>query len=114
MSKEKSYKKYTPEFKVKVVETMHREGLSYSEAARQFEVSTHNIVAKWDRIYIEEGKEALSVERRGQKWGYPAKLMKKDEKDLVSQIQRLRAENAYLKKLNALVTERVRPKKKLK
>jgi transposase-like protein len=106
MPKEKTYKKYTPKFKVMVVETMHKEGLSYREAAKQFDVSTHRIVANWDRIYIEEGKEALSVERRGQKWGYPAKLMKKDEKDLVSQIQRLRAENAYLKKLNALVQKR--------
>ena len=38
-------KRYTPEFKIKVVETMHKEGLSYREAGRQFEITDHNAVA---------------------------------------------------------------------
>ena len=36
------------------------------------------------------------------------------EEDLITEAQRLRAENAYLKKLNALVAERVRQEKKHK
>ena len=36
MPKGKPNKKYTGEFKQMVVETMHNEGLSYSETARQF------------------------------------------------------------------------------
>ena len=36
------------------------------------------------------------------------------EEDLLAEVQRLRAENAYLKKLNALVAERVRQEKKQK
>lgn len=114
MPEKKSYKKYTPEFKIMVVETMHREGLSYRETTQRFGISAHNIVSNWERIYLEEGKEALLVERRGQKWGYPAKLKKKDANDLVTQNQRLRVENAYLKKLNALVAERERQEKKRK
>ena len=34
-------KRYTPEFKIMVVETMRREKLSYHEAARQFDVLPH-------------------------------------------------------------------------
>ncbi|WP_418703767.1 transposase [Anaerotignum faecicola] len=34
-------KRYTPEFKKLVVETMLEEKLSYSEAARQFEINDH-------------------------------------------------------------------------
>ena len=30
--------KYSPEFKIKVIETMHNEGLSHKEAARKFEI----------------------------------------------------------------------------
>ena len=41
-------------------------------------------------------------------------LEKKVEEDLIAEVQRLRAENAYLKKLNALVSERVRQEKKHK
>ncbi|MBE6868112.1 MAG: transposase [Ruminococcus albus] len=113
MPKGKPNKRYTPEFKIKVVETMQKERLSYSEAAREFDVSNHNRVADWERIYLEEGKEGFYVERRGRKsTGRPPKLKKEVEEDLIAEVQRLRAENAYLKKLNALVYERVRQEKK--
>ena len=121
MPKGKPNKKYTGGFKQEVVETMQREGLSYREASRQFDVSDHNMIAKWERIYLEEGPEGLYIERRGRasaasgtKKGRPPKLDKKVEEDLIAEVQRLRAENAYLKKLNALVSERVRQEKKRK
>ena len=114
-------KRYTGEFKQKVVETMHTEGLSHREAAREFGITAHDCVATWERIYLEEGPEGLYVERRGRasaasgtKKGRPPKLDKKVEEDLIAEVQRLRAENAYLKKLNALVSERVRQEKKHK
>ena len=107
-------KRYTGEFKQKVVETMMREKLSYKEAARQFDVSQDTVVAKWERIYLEEGPEGLYIERRGRssKGRPPKKLKPEIEEDLLTEVQRLRAENAYLKKLNALVAERVRQKRK--
>ncbi len=105
-------KRYTPELKIKVVETMRKEKLSYREAARQFEIPDHKMVAKWERIYLEEGAEGLRIERRGRKsTGRPPKMKKEVEEDLIAEVQRLRAENAYLKKLNALVAERVRQEK---
>lgn len=108
-------KRYTTEFKIKVVETMHNEQMSYGETAREFEISNHDIVAKWERIYLEEGKEGFYIERRGRKsTGRPTKIKKEVEEDLIAEVQRLRAENAYLKKLNALVSERVRQEKKHK
>ena len=93
-----------------------REKLSYTEAARQFNVSNHNRVASWERIYLEEGPEGLYIERRGRSSkGRPTKKFKPEvEEDLLAEVQRLRAENAYLKKLNALVAERVRQEKKQK
>lgn len=115
-------KRYTPEFKIMVVETMKKEKLSYMETAREFEISNGDkTVAKWERIYLEEGPEGLYIERRGRasaasgtKKGRSPKLDKKVEEDLIAEVQRLRAENAYLKKLNALVSERVRQEKKHK
>ena len=109
-------KRYTPEFKIKVVETMQNEKLSYMETARQFDIPQGDkTVAKWERIYLEESKEGFYVERRGRKsTGRPPKLKKEVEEDLIAEVQRLRAENDYLKKLNALVAERVRQEKKRK
>ena len=96
-----------------VVETMMREKLSYREAARQFEICDHNRVASWERIYLMEGAEGLYIERRGRSSkGRPSKLPKEVEEDLLAEVQRLRAENAYLKKLQALVLERERHQQK--
>ena len=108
-------KRYTGEFKQKVVETMHQENLSYKEAARQFEVSCDTRVASWERIYLTEGPEGLYVERRGRgSKGRSAKLPTTVEEDLLAEVQRLRAENAYLKKLQVLVLEEERQSKKRK
>ena len=48
----------------------------------------------------------MTVERRGRgSTGRPKKLPKDVEKDLLAEVQRLRAENDYLKNLQALVLE---------
>ena len=62
MPKRKQNKRYAPEFKIKVVEIMQKKHLRYMEAAREFEISDHNVVAKWERIYLEEGKVDLIAE----------------------------------------------------
>ena len=83
---------------------MLEEKLSYSEAARQFEINDHGIIQRWERIYLEEGSEGLAIERRGRKsTGRPMKLQKEVEEDLIAGVQRLRAENAYLKNLQTSV-----------
>lgn len=100
-------KRYTPEFKKVVIETMLKEKLSYCETARRFEVNNHSIIQRWERIYLTEGPEGFTIERRGRKSkGRPPKqLPKAVEEDLLTEVQRLRAENDYLKKLQALVLE---------
>ncbi len=98
-------KKYTPEFKKLVVETMREEKLGYCETAERFGVR-HKRVQDWERIYLEEGPEGFAMERRGRgSTGRPPKLPKKVEEDLLAEVQRLRAENDYLKNLQALVLE---------
>ena len=99
-------KRYTGEFKQMVIETMMRDKLSYKETARQFDISCHKSVADWERIYLMEGPEGLYIERRGRgNKGRPQQFPKGVEEDLLKEVQRLRTENAYLKKLQALVLE---------
>ena len=106
-------KRHTGEFKQMVVETMMRDRLSYREVAQQFEISGHEQVRKWERIYLTEGPEGLYIERRGRgSKGRPATFPQKVEEDLLQEVQRLRAENAYLKKLQALVLEREQRQRK--
>ena len=108
-------KRHTGEFKQMVVETMMHDNLSYREVARQFEISGHEQIRKWERIYLTEGPEGLYIERRGRSSkGRPTKMPKEVEEDLLAEVQRLRAENAYLKKLQALVLEEERHQSKNK
>ncbi|MBQ8647907.1 MAG: transposase [Oscillospiraceae bacterium] len=105
MPKGVANKRYTPEFKQLVVETMREEGLSYRETERRFNVVRSRITA-WERIYLEEGPEGFRIERRGRGGtGRPRKLSQEVEEDLLAEVQRLRAENEYLKNLQALVLE---------
>lgn len=92
-------KRYTAEFKREVIETMQREHLSYIETAERFQIR-HKRVQDWERI----GAESFYVERRGRGGkGQPAKLPEDVEEDLLEEVQRLRAENAYLKNLQVLI-----------
>jgi len=109
-------KRYTGEFKQTVVETMRNEKLGCREAGRRFDVAAQRI-CDWERIYLTEGPEALYIERRGRgskgnPKGRPPKFDKKLEEDLLAENQRLRAEIAYLKKLQALVLEEEQHKSK--
>lgn len=108
MPKGKANKRYTAEFKELVIETMQKEKLSHSETARGFEINSHHRIQEWERIYLTEGPEGFAVERRGRgSTGRPRQLPKE-----VEEVQRLRAENDYLKNLQAFVLEDERCQRK--
>ena len=105
-------KQYTPEFKEEVIKTMQEEGLGYRETATRFGIR-HRQVQDWERIYLKEGPEGFRIERRGRgSIGRPKRLPKEAEEDLLAEVQRLRAENEYLKNLQALVLEDERRQRK--
>ena len=121
----RSNKKYSPEFKISVILSMIEENLSRSEVVRRYwgtrtkeEASKYrSTVLKWERKYLQEGKDGFYVENRGKetKMDNPKKgrprtriLDEQKQKDLIIENQRLRMENEYLKKLNALVQERIK------
>ena len=105
--------RYDGEFKIMVVEYMHANHLSCRETAAIFGIKFHGSISKWERIYYEEGPESLLIEKRGR----PPKMSKKSKttkdysnetkEDLIAEVERLQMENEYLKKLNALVQERI-------
>ncbi len=110
---------YSGEFKIHVVEYMHRNRMSLRETATHFCIPSAPTVSNWERIYYEEGPEALLEERRGRrsmgkkKPSKPKKNVNENE-DLLAELQYLRMENEYLKKLNALVQERKKSEQKKK
>ena len=113
--------KYSPELKISVILDMRNNHLGYRETARKYNLGNNvcqgkELARRWERIYLEEGEAGFYIERRGKatkmdnpKIGRPRKkqLDKQVEEDLIAENQRLRMENEYLKKLNALVQERI-------
>ena len=128
--KRRTNKKYSPEFKISVILDMREHHLGYCETVRKHfnieddkEVNYYHRVQRWERIYLEEGEAGFYIERRGRatkmdnpKIGRPRKkqLDKQVEEDLIAENQRLKMENEYLKKLNALVQERIERERKKK
>lgn len=110
---------YSGDFKRNVIEYMHENHLSLNETANHFRLAGATRIAKWERIYYEEGPQALYEERRGRRKNMSSKprrkkLSKEVEEDLIAENQRLKMENEYLKKLNALVQERIKRENKRK
>ena len=123
--KGQTFKKYSPEFKLSVILDMREHKLSYHETMRKYfphlaDSKNFSFLLKWERKYLEEGIEGLAKENRGRstvngkKRGRPPKLDKQVEEDLIAENQRLKMENECLKKLNALVQERIERERKKK
>ena len=106
-----SNRHYSPEFKLRVVLAVRKDSLSLKEASRQFRIPSDSTLKRWLILYDSFGPEALKVERRGRvrtKTTSPAMPRKPKrpltrEEQLLEELADLRAENAYLKKLHALI-----------
>lgn len=108
---------YSGDFKLQVIQYMHANHWSYLETSNHFRIGNHKIVKSWEQILKEKGPEALYMEPRGRKreMSTKRKVVDKDtEKLLRKEIEQLKMENEYLKKLNALVQERIKLENKKK
>ena len=117
---------YTVEEKLKVLQRMEEEDWSTRQTCAFFNIPTRSTVKTWLKRYNEGGAEALINRRRGRpmtkpkKNPRPKKTAPTPEKsvagmnpdELRQELEYLRAENAYLKKLDALVQEKRSASKK--
>jgi transposase len=110
----KKFSHYSAEFKLQVLERMWREELSFNQTMHLFDLrGGGGVVSSWQRKYHEGGITALAPKPRGRpqkmKSATPPKPLsdKPTEAKTLQELQReneyLRAEVAYLKKLDALV-----------
>ena len=102
--------KYSSEFKYIVIAVMLAEGLSQSETALKFHISSPALISHWHKAYRLHGMSGLTSKYEGSNtMASPITDKPDDEKtpaELQRELQYLRAENAYLKKLDALLRER--------
>ncbi|MEH7418589.1 helix-turn-helix domain-containing protein [Neobacillus drentensis] len=120
-----NYTNYTVQFKLDVLNYMNEQGTSLYETAAIFNIPAPSTILNWKLILETQGLDALKSNKKGR----PS--MKEDTKKselknpapaegsveaLQEKIKRLEMENAYLKKLNALVQmqEKLQTKSKRK
>lgn len=97
---------YTGEFKMSVIGDMHKNHLSLREVALKFGIPSESTVLQWNRIYSKEGSLGLCQNKRGNmKKHIPPE--NSSSNNLQEELEYLRTENAYLKKLRVLVKERI-------
>ncbi|UGQ44989.1 IS3 family transposase [Massilia endophytica] len=107
----KKFSHYSAEFKLSVLRHMWENELSYGQTAAQFNIRNPGILAAWGRSYENGGLDALQPGQRGK----PSKMATATEKtedspnddtrtreELLAEVNHLRMEVAYLKKLRAL------------
>ena len=111
-------KSYPIDFKLKVLKTIDKEYLSLSEARVKFNIPSDSIIIKWQKDFANFGLEGLKPKQRGRPISmsdFKRKKRKSDkpltrEEELLKENERLRCENALLKKLDALIQARSNPK----
>lgn len=98
---------YSFETKVAAARAVADEGMTVPEAMARFGIASTSPLRKWLRAYREEGPEALRPKPKGRPKGAEAAPKKMTrEQELERKIQKLEAENAYLKKSIALKAEK--------
>lgn len=108
-------KSYTTSFKLSVIQYIHEHKLSNKEAAQKFNIGSHSTIRKWLDLYNENGASALENKKRGRPTNMKldqSSLNGASKETLEKEVLRLRAENAYLKKLEALIQKQDLSKKK--
>ena len=89
---------YSIEIKLNAVKMYLEEGLSSSKIAKLLDLSSKNRVLLWSKRYEEFGMDGLK-ERRGSVKSPLRGRPKKNFNSIEEEMEKLRAENEYLKKL---------------
>ena len=109
-------KGYDESFKIQVIQHMIETAEPYTKVVGRFNIPSRATIWKWMHQYMSEEEWALYYlkrERRDMKKKQPVPG-KTDIEKLQEELEYLRAENAYLKKLEALVQEKKKSQPKRK
>ena len=110
--KGREYQYYDVSFKLKVIQTIEKELLSLRQACIRFNIPSNSTIVNWKSVFETEGILGLSNKPKGRppKMKPPIKRKARKsskpltrEQELLEELEYLRAENALLKKLQALV-----------
>jgi transposase len=113
---------FTAEFKESVILYMRENGLSMRETATHFNILSVSSIGLWERCYDAGGLQALAPRKRGRSFAMKPTITKPlpsktnsstlSPEEMQRELDYLRAENACLKKLHALIQQQLPNSKK--
>jgi transposase len=113
----KKFSHYSAEFKLLVLQHMWDNALALGQTAALFNIRNPGSLIDWEREYRRAGLDGLTARPRGKPKSMSVAPSQPESKpdaeksreDLQAELDYLRMENAYLKKLQALVQARPKP-----
>ncbi len=111
-SVKKKRSRYSAQYKLAVLKHMRKHALSYRQTEAYFDIRSAGIIGRWERQYDAGGIQALSdcpqkCLKKMQDPTHPPHQPENDERrpreQWLKELNYLRMENAYLKKLSALI-----------
>ena len=115
LNPKRSFTFYETAFKLDVLKYRTETKASYIQTAVHFNLTSPYTVQRWEEKFKKAGSDAFVSWKEGSST-MPKNINSTDEKMKVleSELERLRMENAYLKKLNALVQNKDKSPNKTK
>ena len=117
----KRYTNYSAQFKLDVLNFMIENGTSLNETAAIFGIAAPSTILQWQKQFETKGFDALQSKKKGRPSmkketnKQPKQVLGEGSPEaLQARIKQLEMENAYLKKLNALVQAKEKSPKKTK
>lgn len=109
VKRKRKNKAYSVQFKVDAVKFTLTTGASYSETVKQFNLTNPALLARWVKVFREQGVEGLKTRSKGRpsmskkpnKSNIKEEATLTREEELERENELLRLENTYLKKLKA-------------
>lgn len=113
------YTNYSAAYKLRVIQFINETDYSIREASAIFHIPDPSMVRRWMKKWEKSGEDALESKEKGPSDMKSRNQKKNTSKNLANQsieamekeLEYLRMENAYLKKLRALVQEKTSQKK---
>lgn len=117
----KRYTPYSLQDKLDVLNYMNEFGTSVRETAAIFNIASHSTILSWQESLELHGMDALRPKKKGRPSVKKESIKQKNQtlvegsvEALQAEVERLRMENEYLKKLNALVQNKKKSPRKTK
>ncbi len=109
---EKEIRTYTREEKLKAIKR-HNDGESFASISLDMCIGDRSLVRDWCVKYQKEGEEAIKDTHSREAYKrHDDKVLEKEYKKLLEDLERTKAENEYLKKSFPLILERSKQSKK--